>query len=97
MVKVGNAGASAPKLSNERCRAILSDPASDPEKARLAQEVIDLRTSTGFLEAKVDEQSAEVARLTRALARVKADRATIATLLEQAQTELADARAKGAA
>lgn len=102
MVKAGNAGAAAPKLSNERCRAILSDPASDPEKARLAQETIDLRTVVGFDEAKIKEQHAEIGRLERSLGKalvklehIEAERAQLATLLEQARTELDDAKQRG--
>lgn len=118
MGNIGNAGATAPKLSRERLVAIIGNPASDPEKARLAQEVQDLRTSRGFDESKIRELSGDVARLERTheellaqigrleravddsvkrSTRLDEERRDALTLLEQARTELADARAQGAA
>lgn len=57
--------ASGPKPSNERVREIIARPetASATDAARLAQEVIDRRTSYGFDKTTILEQQQEIARL----------------------------------
>jgi len=45
------------KPSDRRLRELISDESADPEKRRLAQEVLDLRFSTALLLGDADEDT----------------------------------------